>query len=69
REFSRLFGVSDLKGGSLSASSTHKNPSKIRTFGSSDFLRDGFLSYQVTKRSKSCRIYEYFNEEMAEIRP
>ncbi|MBR2893425.1 MAG: hypothetical protein IKB94_06170, partial [Clostridia bacterium] len=35
----------------------------------SDFLRDGFLSYQGTKRSKSCRIYEYFNEEMAKIRP
>ena len=27
------------------------------------------MSYQGTKRSKSCRIYEYFNEEMAKIRP
>jgi len=38
----RLSGVSDLKGDSLSASSTSKNPSKIRTFGSQDFFGTDF---------------------------
>ncbi|MBR3816954.1 MAG: hypothetical protein IKJ27_09535, partial [Clostridia bacterium] len=34
-----------------------------------DFLRSGFLARQDIKRSKSYRIYEYFNEVLAEIRP
>jgi len=57
-----------LKGDSLSASSTSKNSTKIRTFRSDDFLQSEFLSRQGTKRSKSFRIYEYFNKGLAKIR-
>ncbi|MGN0485699.1 MAG: hypothetical protein ACI4GB_00545 [Acutalibacteraceae bacterium] len=62
-----LFGVSALQGGSLASSSTTKNHQKIICFQVEDFLSRRFLTLQGTKRSQSCRIDEYFNEDRAEI--
>ena len=67
--FSRLSGVSSLKGVSLPALSTTENPIKIFAFWVTDFLRGRFSVYQGTKHSKSSRICEYFNEGITEIHP
>ncbi|MBR3815611.1 MAG: hypothetical protein IKJ27_02670, partial [Clostridia bacterium] len=59
----RLFGISVLKGVSLSAPSISKNPAKIRTFGSAIFCGADFW------QDKTQNADEYFNEVLAEIRP
>ena len=60
------FGSYAHIGESLMRLSSPKSKQKIAPFRSKNFVNKGFFGVQGTKRSKSCRIYEYFNKATAE---
>ncbi len=60
------FGSYAHIGDSLMCLSSPKLKQKNAPFRSENFVNIGFFGVQGTKRSKSCRIYEYFNEATPE---
>ena len=56
-----------LQGASLASPQWNENHSKSARFEVFDFEKGGFLFYQGIKRSKPLRVYEYFNDDRAEI--
>ena len=61
-EISVLLPDLPLKGDSLSAVKYDQNYSKSRSFKVEEFCDQVFYAQMRQKRSKSLRIYEYFNE-------